>query len=387
MGHELFAKVQSRVCRSIEEDFGLPRLYSAGALFTRIWADDKVPADEMDVDPGHKYDSPHVDKANRASYDYSALLYLNSHCEEEEAWRREGRRCAYDAGLEGDFGGGRFAWLDEEEDVVVEPRGGRLLAFTGGLENLHQVRKVTRGTRYVIGMWFTCHRELEYKDEAAGEDVVEQAAEALVSGAGGGGGGVEVGGIGVWEAAACAAAARDAQEEQPPQVPPRRHAPPSSMAWPRITAQAGVDVAPEGSLRQRLERADVRQRVCAENDAAEKCAPLPARRVGGGWRGFGVPGHPDGVPSPGEDGYVGRWGVDDSSTMKASFMAYEAALVAYDTEHGPPMGAAADEDRLKRQRARGLGFEPLYPEDERGHDLYADGESAWQALTEERNVM
>ena len=33
----------------------------------------------MDVEPGHRYWNAHVDKANRASYDYSALLYLNSH--------------------------------------------------------------------------------------------------------------------------------------------------------------------------------------------------------------------------------------------------------------------------------------------------------------------
>eukprot|EP00966_Prymnesium_polylepis_P164178 3796200-Prymnesium_polylepis.1 len=56
------------------------QLFSAGALFTRIWSDELTPADGMDVDPGHRYWNAHVDKANRASYDYSALLYLNSHC-------------------------------------------------------------------------------------------------------------------------------------------------------------------------------------------------------------------------------------------------------------------------------------------------------------------
>ena len=60
-GHALFGEVQARVRRALEADFGLGRLYSAGSLLTRIWADDRVPRDGMDVDPGHKYDTPHVD--------------------------------------------------------------------------------------------------------------------------------------------------------------------------------------------------------------------------------------------------------------------------------------------------------------------------------------
>ena len=34
--------------------------------------------------------------------------------------------------------GGRFRFLDPEEDLVVAPRTGRLLTFTAGLENLHR---------------------------------------------------------------------------------------------------------------------------------------------------------------------------------------------------------------------------------------------------------
>ena len=67
-----------RVREQIAIDFRVPRLYSAGMLLTRIWADDLIPDDGMDVEPGHAYANPHVDKANRASYDYSALLYLNT---------------------------------------------------------------------------------------------------------------------------------------------------------------------------------------------------------------------------------------------------------------------------------------------------------------------
>ena len=77
-GHAYLMDVHRRVREQIAIDFRVPRLYSAGMLLTRIWADDLIPDDGMDVEPGHAYANPHVDKANRASYDYSALLYLNT---------------------------------------------------------------------------------------------------------------------------------------------------------------------------------------------------------------------------------------------------------------------------------------------------------------------
>ena len=100
-----------------------------------------------DADPlirSYPRQNPHVDKANIASYDYSALLYLNSHGS--------------------DFDGGEFAFIDASDDKLVHPIQGRLLTFTSGLENLHQVREVTRGTRYVLAMWFTCSEAHEYQE-------------------------------------------------------------------------------------------------------------------------------------------------------------------------------------------------------------------------------
>ena len=44
---------------------------------------------------------------------------------------------------------------------TVEPMAGRLVVFTSGRENLHQVKKVTSGTRYVMSMWFTCNKAKE----------------------------------------------------------------------------------------------------------------------------------------------------------------------------------------------------------------------------------
>ena len=40
------------------------------------------PNDEWEGEQGHKYWNAHVDKANIATYDYSALLYLNTHGED-----------------------------------------------------------------------------------------------------------------------------------------------------------------------------------------------------------------------------------------------------------------------------------------------------------------
>ena len=96
------------------------------------------------------YSNAHVDKANIASYDYSALLYLST-------------------GGGADFEGGELAFLDGDAERLVTPRAGRLVAFSSGLENLHQVREVTRGERFVLAMWFTCSAEHAYNDFAAAD--------------------------------------------------------------------------------------------------------------------------------------------------------------------------------------------------------------------------
>lgn len=138
-----------------------------------------------------QYWHPHVDKANTPHYDYSGLVYLSKY----GSWvgsSDEGEDGAA-AGGGGDFTGGKFAFLsphsgsdgaadagdmpegavfqlleteDSEvvsnnsagarspagrphwrEEHVIEPAAGRLLIFTAGLENVHQVQKVDAGTR------------------------------------------------------------------------------------------------------------------------------------------------------------------------------------------------------------------------------------------------
>ena len=489
-GHALFASVLQRVRRTLESDFGVARLYSAGSLLTRIWADERVPRDGMDVEPGHRYDNPHVDKANRASYDYSALLYLNSHCHADPG---APRACDYDRPMQPDFDGGRFVWVDEGSDLVVEPRAGRLLTFSGGTENLHHGSKVLNGTRYVLGFWFTCHAELEYVDD---EEVVTEPLPKLPlpheplppasdtappvpprrrrpsSGA---------------AAHDLPTTARDLPTTAhdlppsatvPPPVPARRHPPgtragggsgsvgemtsrraghPDEMSSRRAghpdepeptgmneaqcianSPNARAAIAHREALRspaqtalgaeidashnpQPAERAAVGARsgpAAAATDhsttAAAEASELtpdeaarPPRYVDGldlearppsatedgavdhrrfpelsdAWRGYDLPGFPDGTPAPFEEGYDGGYGLDDQATMEEAIEAYAAALERYDAVHGPPMESAEDEARLKRQRTAGMPFHPLYPEKSPGgEDVHATAEDAWDAI-------
>ena len=91
------------------------------------------------------YCHAHVDKCSILSYDISAVLYLTG------------------------CGGGSFAFLDSDGvDRHVEPRAGRLLAFTSGVENVHRVCEVTSGERVALAMWFTLSRAHEAREDEDG---------------------------------------------------------------------------------------------------------------------------------------------------------------------------------------------------------------------------
>lgn len=77
--------------------------------------------------------------------DYSAILYLND-----------------------DFDGGEFFFVDDRKERrvqgTVQPRCGRLVAFSAGGENLHGVRAVRNGRRCAVALWFTLDEKyLEYE--------------------------------------------------------------------------------------------------------------------------------------------------------------------------------------------------------------------------------
>mmetsp|Transcript_3459 Transcript_3459/g.7527 ORF Transcript_3459/g.7527 Transcript_3459/m.7527 type:complete len:175 (+) Transcript_3459:1361-1885(+) len=126
----LVAALCWRVLRAVRCEFGETRpLFLAGAMLTRNTA-----VRTLDW-AGYDYGAPHVDRANISSYDYSAVLYLNTQSR--------------------GFAGGDFAFVDEGGDEVIEPRAGRCLLFTAGFEHLHRVGAVTKGNRFVLASWFT----------------------------------------------------------------------------------------------------------------------------------------------------------------------------------------------------------------------------------------
>lgn len=129
-----------RVQRAVHTEFDDRRpLYLAGAMLTRLQPPPPPAPGAQGATPAHErpydYSVAHVDRANVGSYDYSAVLYLNT----------KGRG----------FEGGDFAFVDDGGDEAVEPRRGRCVLFTSGFEHLHRVAPVAAGSRFVLAAWFT----------------------------------------------------------------------------------------------------------------------------------------------------------------------------------------------------------------------------------------
>jgi len=142
-GFQLFTDLRARVGEQVRETYG--EVDEVANLVS--WISGPYEADEASTEPeelkGYNWmrDTlsatylPHVDKANVPEYDVSALLYLSTN-----------RR---------DFTGGLFAFNDSDCDRLVEPTDGRLIAFCSGFDNLHQVRPVLTGERFVLSIWYS----------------------------------------------------------------------------------------------------------------------------------------------------------------------------------------------------------------------------------------
>ncbi|XP_045470805.1 prolyl 3-hydroxylase 1-like [Harmonia axyridis] len=90
--------------------------------------------------------------------DYSAIIYLND-----------------------DFLGGEFFFSSdmnpESSQSTVHPSCGKMVAFSSGVENLHGVKAVRRGTRCAIGLWFTFNPEYKENYRDLAYDVIENIRE------------------------------------------------------------------------------------------------------------------------------------------------------------------------------------------------------------------
>lgn len=148
VAHNCVEKVQ----KNVEEAFNLKKnqLEISGCLLTQLNTPKSGDNQENKITQMlESYATPHIDKANRYSYDISTILYLNNSSE----WINHVKNEKKDETDEG-FDGGRFAFNDEDGDVVLVPREGRLLMFTSGAENLHQVQMVKGGARFTLAVWF-----------------------------------------------------------------------------------------------------------------------------------------------------------------------------------------------------------------------------------------
>jgi hypothetical protein len=136
---EVYTRVVDKIRDMVSFHFKVPpkHLYRTHpSFFSRMTSQD--PASIHD-----EYWHVHVDKETYESFHYTSLLYLST----------SGR----------DFEGGRFVFLDKGSspslrNVTLEPKFGRVSAFTSGHENPHFVERVSRGTRYALTVSFSCDK-------------------------------------------------------------------------------------------------------------------------------------------------------------------------------------------------------------------------------------
>ncbi|CAJ1348052.1 unnamed protein product [Effrenium voratum] len=98
-----------RARHAVSEALGGPKLFFSGAMLTRF----QIPQVEGDMQRNSSGDefAPHVDKANVASYDWSALLYFSTAGEDFQGQPARAQR-------------------------MLKPVRGRLAFFSSGLEPL-----------------------------------------------------------------------------------------------------------------------------------------------------------------------------------------------------------------------------------------------------------
>jgi len=139
---ETYRSIKNKVKNAVAEHFNLDSeqlFLSHPTFFSELTS---VPA----VTLHDEYWHPHIDKETYPSFHFTSLLYLSD-------YKR-------------DFTGGRFIFIDEHAKAnrSVEPREGRVSAFTSGVENRHHVEPVTGGTRYALTMGFTCDKDKAIRD-------------------------------------------------------------------------------------------------------------------------------------------------------------------------------------------------------------------------------
>lgn len=129
---QTFKNVKNKIIHNISFQFGVSPQHlhlTSPVFFTRI-------TNAKAATLNDQYWHPHVDKVTYGTFAYTSLVYLSNYKEE--------------------FRGGRFIFLDSKQNITVEPRFGRVSAFTSSSENVHMVEPVNHGTRFALTIPFTC---------------------------------------------------------------------------------------------------------------------------------------------------------------------------------------------------------------------------------------
>ncbi|XP_067625534.1 2-oxoglutarate and iron-dependent oxygenase domain-containing protein 3-like isoform X2 [Eurosta solidaginis] len=140
----VYNTIKNKIKHAIAEQFGISKesLYLTDPTFFSLLTN--LTAKTINDEYWHT----HVDKETYESFHYTSLLYLNTY--------------------QRDYKGGRFIFINDTDastpNTIVEPKKGRVSAFTSGAENPHYVEQVTDGERYAITISFTCDSERAIED-------------------------------------------------------------------------------------------------------------------------------------------------------------------------------------------------------------------------------
>ena len=163
-----FVRLIERVRRTIAHEYGLPL---KSILPLQAYSRKYVAGTTQQGGGGGEGDfvTLHTDEATHSGYHYSCVLYLNTQGEDfeggdfvfndpasEEAKKKEAERAE-----EEDYEPESYENLYEEirragrELTPFHPTRGAAVIFSSGWENMHEVEKITSGTRYAVPCFFT----------------------------------------------------------------------------------------------------------------------------------------------------------------------------------------------------------------------------------------
>ena len=160
-----YGRIITTLKAAVADTFKLKELYfTAPTFITRLDGNPAWQPKEMHDEYWH----PHADHNNTAHYHYSGLLYMSTYNEDFTGGKFKFIRPEFDlfehSNLSGSPDMANLATpTDEDVQLEVEPRAGRVVIFTAGHENTHYVERVTSGQRFVLSFWFTCDPKREFE--------------------------------------------------------------------------------------------------------------------------------------------------------------------------------------------------------------------------------